>query len=106
MAMRSIGDGDSSVYPTLIQYVPVWGRFITRIECANHACKCYWGSLEKKAHMLGFITRISLQCHVFTIVLSYKPMQQQLNYNRLYGRKHWMIAHRLNKMQDRETLSQ
>ena len=45
--LRFIGDGDSSVYPTLIQCVPVWGRFITKIECANHACKCYRGSLEK-----------------------------------------------------------
>ena len=45
--LRFIGDGDSSVYPTLIQYVPVWGRFITKMECANYACKYYRGSLEK-----------------------------------------------------------
>lgn len=42
-----IGDGDSSVYTTLLQHVPVWGRDIVKIECANHACKCYRGSLEK-----------------------------------------------------------
>lgn len=47
--LRFIGDGDSSVYPTLIQHVPVWGRFIKKIECANHACKCYRASLEKLA---------------------------------------------------------
>ena len=45
--LRFSGDGDSSVYSTLIQCVPVWGRFITKIEYANHACKCYRGSLEK-----------------------------------------------------------
>ena len=44
---RVIGDGDSSVYTTLLQYVPGWGRDIIKLECANHACKCYWGSLEK-----------------------------------------------------------
>ena len=42
-----IGDGDSSVYPTLIQRVPEWGHAIRKLECANHACKCYRSSLEK-----------------------------------------------------------
>ena len=42
-----IGDGDSSVYPTLIQKVPGWGHAIRKLECANHACKCYRGALEK-----------------------------------------------------------
>lgn len=44
---RFIGDGDSSVYPTLIQRVPEWGHAIRKLECANHACKCYRGALEK-----------------------------------------------------------
>ena len=47
--LRFIGDGDSSVYPTLLQRVPVWGRYIIKMECANHACKCYRASLEKLA---------------------------------------------------------
>ena len=42
-----IGEGDSSVYPTLIQKVPGWGHAIRKLECANHACKCYRGALEK-----------------------------------------------------------
>jgi hypothetical protein len=42
-----IGDGDSSVYPTLLQRVPGWGHAIRNLECANHACKCYRGALEK-----------------------------------------------------------
>ena len=42
-----IGDGDSSVYPTLLTSVPIWGHAIKKIECANHACKCYRGALEK-----------------------------------------------------------
>ena len=45
--IRFIGDGDSSVYPTLIASVPVWGHAIRKIECANHACKCYRAGLEK-----------------------------------------------------------
>ena len=34
---RFVGDGDSSVYPTLIQNIPGWGRYIEKLECANHA---------------------------------------------------------------------
>ena len=45
--MRFIGDGDSSVYPTLVTNVPIWGHAIRKIECANHACKCYRTGLEK-----------------------------------------------------------
>ncbi len=45
-----IGDGDSSVHPTLIRQVPVWGHAIKKLECANHSCKCYWGALEKLIH--------------------------------------------------------
>ena len=47
---RFIGDGDSSVYPTLLQCVPVWGHVIEKLECANHACKCYRGALEQLVH--------------------------------------------------------
>ena len=42
-----VGDGDSSVYPSLVQRVPCWGHCIRKLECANHSCKCYRGSLEK-----------------------------------------------------------
>lgn len=42
-----IGDGDSSVHPTLLQNVPGWGHAIRKLECANHACKCYRGALEQ-----------------------------------------------------------
>ena len=38
---KFVGDGDSSVYPTLLNKVPVWGRDIKKLESANHACKCY-----------------------------------------------------------------
>ena len=47
--LHFIGDGDSSVYPTLIQSVPGYGHAIKKLECANHACKCYRSSLEKLA---------------------------------------------------------
>ena len=41
---------DSSVYPTLIANVPVWGHAIRKIECAKHVCKCYCAGLEKLVH--------------------------------------------------------
>ena len=44
---RFIGDGDSSVHVTLLQGVPEWGHAIKKLECANHACKCYRNALEK-----------------------------------------------------------
>ena len=34
--MNFVGDGDSSVYPTLVQNVPVLGQAIKKLECANH----------------------------------------------------------------------
>ena len=45
--MRVIGDGDSSVMCDIHQYVPVWGHMVTKIECANHAIKCYTNRLQK-----------------------------------------------------------
>ena len=50
--IRFVGDGDSSVYPSLVSsvYVPVWGYAIQKIECANHATKCYRSALEKLVH--------------------------------------------------------
>ena len=42
-----IGDGDSSVYSTLVSNVPGWGYSIKKQECANHALKCYRASLEQ-----------------------------------------------------------
>ncbi len=44
---RFVGDRDSSVHSTLLQGVPGWGHTIRKLECANHACKCYRGALEK-----------------------------------------------------------
>lgn len=45
--MRVIGDGDSSVISSIQQYVPIWGNMVTKVECANHAMKCYRNRLEK-----------------------------------------------------------
>ena len=42
-----IADGDSSVFATLQEKVPVWGRAIKKMECANHICKCIRSNLEK-----------------------------------------------------------
>ena len=40
-----IGDGDSSVHRTLVRKVP-YGTLIKKVECANHAVKCFCGTLE------------------------------------------------------------
>lgn len=45
--MRVIGDGDSSVMANIQQYVPLWGNRVEKIECANHAVKCYHNRLEQ-----------------------------------------------------------
>ena len=44
-----IGDGDSSVYSSLIEAVP-WRYSIRKVECANHSLKCYRSALEKLVH--------------------------------------------------------
>ena len=46
--MRVIGDGDSSVMATIRTAVP-YGMFVEKLECANHACKCYRNRLEALA---------------------------------------------------------
>lgn len=38
---------DSSVFATLQENVPVWGKDIKKLECANHVCECVRSSLEK-----------------------------------------------------------
>ena len=45
--LNIIADGDSSVYTTLLENVPVWGKDIKKLECANHICKCVIANLEK-----------------------------------------------------------
>ena len=56
--MRVTADGDSSVMSTLIQSVP-YGSFMQKIECANHACKCYCCRLEAFAKdLLNFVGRV------------------------------------------------
>ena len=44
-----IGDGDSSVFPTLVSGVS-YGPYIKKLECANHAVKCYRTALENLVH--------------------------------------------------------
>ena len=45
--IRFIGDGNSSVHPTLVANVSVWGYDIQKEECANHAVKCFKTSMEQ-----------------------------------------------------------
>ena len=47
--MKLIGDGDSSVLYTIHTTVRPYGREVEKIECANHAVKCYWTRLEQLA---------------------------------------------------------
>ena len=44
--MHLVGDGDSSVLNSVLQMVPVWGRYVRKIECVNHALKNYRAKLE------------------------------------------------------------
>ena len=44
-----IGDGDSSIFYTIQTTVPTYGRDVVKIECANHAIKCYRSRLEQLA---------------------------------------------------------
>ena len=44
-----IGDGDSSVLYTIQTTVQSYGRDVVKIECANHAVKCYRSRLEQLA---------------------------------------------------------
>ena len=44
--MHLIGDGDSSVLTSIYERVPVWGRYVRKIECVNHALKNYRAKLE------------------------------------------------------------
>lgn len=46
--MWMIGDGDSSVYSSVCIGVP-YGRMVEKVECTNHAIKCYRSALEKLA---------------------------------------------------------
>ncbi|XP_069120879.1 uncharacterized protein [Argopecten irradians] len=45
--MKLIGDGDSSVFASIREKVPIWGPHVEKLECANHTCKCLRGNLEK-----------------------------------------------------------
>ena len=46
--LKVVGDGDSSVMATIRQAIS-YGRFVEKIECANHAVKCYRSRLEALA---------------------------------------------------------
>lgn len=45
--IKMVGDGDSAVYANIQEQVPVWGRSVKKIECANHTCKCLRSRLEQ-----------------------------------------------------------
>ena len=64
---KVIGDTDSSVYPNLIIEVSKYGHAIRKVECANHAVKCYRTTLEKlvqgKPHYKGkVLTSMMRKC--------------------------------------------
>ena len=42
--IKVVGDGDSSVLHSIITSVP-YGRYVEKIECANHDVKCYHSRL-------------------------------------------------------------
>ena len=66
--VRLVRDGDSSVLTSIHQRVPVWGRFVRKIECVNHAIKNYRGKLEAivkdRPHFKGAgkLTQKAIRC--------------------------------------------
>lgn len=36
-----IGDGDSSVHKSIVDSVPTYCRHVKKLECVNHAVRCY-----------------------------------------------------------------
>ena len=44
--IKVVDDGDSSVLHTLCITV-LYGRHVSKLECANHCVKCYWSHLEQ-----------------------------------------------------------
>lgn len=44
--MQLIGDGDFSVLSSIHERVPVWGRYVRKIEGVNRALKNYRAKLE------------------------------------------------------------
>ena len=47
--MEVIGDGDSSVLAAIRSQV-MWGPYVKKLECVNHACKNYRAKLESVVH--------------------------------------------------------
>ena len=45
--LNIIADGDSSVMANLIDKGPHWCKYIKKVQCANHALKCFRSNLEK-----------------------------------------------------------
>ncbi|VDI63991.1 Hypothetical predicted protein [Mytilus galloprovincialis] len=45
--MNFIADGDSSMHAQIMDRVPVWGKHVKKLECANHITKCLRSNLEK-----------------------------------------------------------
>ena len=41
-----IGDGDGSVYHSVVTGVPSYGCETVKIDCTNHAVNCYWNRLK------------------------------------------------------------
>ena len=48
--MKVVGDGDSSVFVNIQEKVPIWGSYVTKVECSNHACKCLRSNLANKSY--------------------------------------------------------
>ena len=44
--IKVIGDGDSSVLHTILITIP-YGRYVSKLECANHCVNCYCSHLEQ-----------------------------------------------------------
>ncbi len=76
IATQFVGDGDSSVYSTVL---PGWGHAIKKLECANHACKCYRDSFFTFSREECSVTVSMIQSSLYPFVyLSWCPLLTHL----------------------------
>ena len=96
--IRVIADGDSSVMCTIRQSVP-YGMFVEKVECANHACKCYRSWLEQLAkdhpeyRGCGGLTKRAIQCITISAHLAIKMHSKTGNVRQLQHDLRNSVAH-------------
>ena len=94
--IRFIADGDSSVYPSLLQNVPVWEHATQKLEYANHTCKYlqihtvqYWRSWHQRIQITKAEVDSLRKCAIGSLVLP--EVQSRCVARRVTLPKHWSL---------------